>query len=240
MMKPPTPADEQERLEALEAWRILDSGSDDAFDDLVEIATAMFDTPVGLVSLIGKDRQWFKARKGVAQEESPREYSVCAHAILDPENPFVAPDFREDERFRDNPLLEAAGLRSYVGVPLVDTDGMPLGSICVMDTEPLDDVADLDDKLDVLRRLSRQAMRLIEHRAVSGRLAEALEAVERLETLVPICAWCDRIRDDEDYWRSVDEFLKSQGIDLTHGICPSCLEDLDGESAGSASPPSPR
>jgi len=230
MIEPPTPADEQQRLEALEAWRILDSGSDEAFDDLVEIATTVFDMPVGLVSLVGEDRQWFKARKGVDVEESPREYSVCAHAITEPGRPFVAPDLREDERFRGNPLLEAAGLRSYAGVPLVDRDGLPLGSICVMDTRPLGDTEEMDEKLDVLRRLSRQAIRLIEQRAVTRQLADALENVEKLEALVPVCAWCNSIRDDQDYWRSVEDFLKSRGLDLTHGICPDCDEKLAREA----------
>jgi uncharacterized paraquat-inducible protein A len=78
-----------------------------------------------------------------------------------------------------------------------------------------------------LQALSRQVMALLELRRVSAHLANALEQVRTLQELLPICAWCKRIRDDEGYWNQVEAYIhKYTGADFTHGICPQCLEKL--------------
>jgi len=124
------------RQETLDAYDILDTQLDAKFQVLVEQARAVAGVAIGLVSLVDRDRQWFKARAGLDAKETPRELAFCAHAILGDE-PFVVPDAREDDRFHDNPLVTGEPhVTFYAGVPLHARNGMPLGTLCVIDTQP--------------------------------------------------------------------------------------------------------
>jgi hypothetical protein len=101
---------------------------------------------------------------------------------------------------------------------------MALGTLCVVDRQPRRLSA---EQLKTLQALSRQVMALLVLRRVSARLANALEQVKALQGLLPICAWCKRIRDDAGYWDQVEAYFhKHTGADFTHGICPQCLEKL--------------
>lgn len=173
MQRPSKPDNEVERLRALHRSGILDSGSDAAFDDLVSIAAAICGVPMALVSLVDTDRQWFKARLGLADPQTSRDVSFCAHAILDPGRTMVIPDAREDLRFRDNPLVtEAPGIRFYAGAPLLDLDGLPLGTLCVLDDTP----RKLEPfQLKALDALSRQVSSLLELHRVSRELKLQLQ-----------------------------------------------------------------
>ena len=148
----PFPADESSRLEALRALRILDTDPEERFDRLTAMASALLDVPVALVSLVDKDRQWFKSSFGMTPEESPRDLSVCAHAILG-DDVFCVPDMFADERFADHPgVVGAPRMRFYAGVPLKLSDGHTVGTLCVIDHRPrVLDAAQLDE----LRYLGR-------------------------------------------------------------------------------------
>lgn len=131
------PDDELERIEELAACRLLDTESEAAFDDLAELASVLCDTPMALVSLVDRERQWFKARVGIDLRETPRRQSFCAHAILSPSDIFVVPDAGEDIRFHDNPMVTGEpNVRFYAGVPLKGPGGHALGTLCVLDTRP--------------------------------------------------------------------------------------------------------
>lgn len=137
MIKPDKPDNEHARLAALRSYAILDTAPEDAFDDLVRIASAICGVPMASVSLIDQDRQWFKARMGIEAGESSRDSAFCAHAILSPDDVMVVPDALEDVRFHDNPLVQGnPNIRFYAGAPLVDTEGHALGTLCVLDNEP--------------------------------------------------------------------------------------------------------
>jgi signal transduction histidine kinase len=160
----PKPANEQERIKALSTYAILDTPPDQAFNDLVEVASYICGTPLAAVSLVDTDRQWFKARVGLDAEETSRDVSFCGHAILH-EELFEVPNALEDLRFADNPLVTGEmGLRFYAGVPLVTSDNFALGTLCVFDHEP----RQLDPaQREALQALSRQAVAMLErHRAI--------------------------------------------------------------------------
>lgn len=128
--------DEPARLQALQSTGLLDSAPDPAFDELVSWACDHFQVPIALVSLLDADRQWFKARRGLATPETPRDHAFCRFTIQQ-SLPMVVEDAAADPRFRDNPLvLGSPHIRFYAGAPIINRNGLALGSVCVIDTVP--------------------------------------------------------------------------------------------------------
>lgn len=145
------PANEAQRLAALEALGVLDTEPEERFDRVVRIAAEAFDVPIALVSLVDSDRQWFKARQGLEAPQTHRDMAFCAHVVRD-EAAMIVPDTELDDRFADHPLVRGEpGIRFYAGVPLVLDDGHCVGTLCLIDTRPRD--ADFGDRalLDDLR-----------------------------------------------------------------------------------------
>ena len=229
-MTAPLPSNEVERLEALKEYHILDTGTDQSYDDITILAAHICKVPIAMISLVDEVRQWFKSRLGVEQQQTPREVAFCAHAILRNE-PFIVADATKDRRLADSALVTGEPhIRFYAGIPLINPEGLVLGTLCVIDRQPRRLTA---AQQSALRALSRQVMALLELRRVSTHLAEALDHVKKLQGLLPICAWCKRIRDDKGYWDQVEAYFhKSTGADFTHGICPQCMEKLCAKAAG--------
>ena len=146
-MLPPRPDDEQERLAALRNMRILDTEKEERFDRFTRMAAAMFGVPVAMVSLIDEDRQWFKSSCGLGDNETPRELSFCAHAIVE-RKIMIVPDALLDPRFADSPIvINEPRIRFYAGCPLVLPGGPCVGTLCLIDTRP--------------RHLDEEGMRLL-------------------------------------------------------------------------------
>ncbi len=136
----PVPKGEAARLTALRALEVLDSPAEKSFDDIVHLAVKMFDVPVALISLVDADRQWFKARLGIDEEEMERSVAFCAHTIMNG-TVCLIPDAREDIRFAHNPLVARdKGFRFYAGAPLTTSEGHRIGSLCIMDRIPRNDI----------------------------------------------------------------------------------------------------
>jgi GAF domain-containing protein len=221
-MRAPIPDNEAQRLAALQEYRILDTAAEQAYDDIVALAAYLCGVPIALISLVDESRQWFKSRLGLNEKETPRDVAFCAHAILQTE-PLIVRDALKDTRFSDNALVTGSPhIRLYAGFPLVNPDGFALGTLCVIDRKPRRLSA---EQKTAMQALARQVMALLELRRVSAQMAEALEKVKTLHGLLPICAWCKRIRDDKGYWSQVEAYIHAHtGTDFTHGICPDCFE----------------
>ncbi len=129
----PRPWDETARLRALDSYGILDTPREAGFDDVAALAAAAFGAPMGVVNLIADGRQWFKAEIGIGARELPLDVSICAHALLQSEL-MVVTDTTIDQRFACNPLVTAdEGLRFYAGALLITPEGLPIGTVCVLD-----------------------------------------------------------------------------------------------------------
>jgi len=166
---------EQKRLKELRSYDILDSLSEKDYDDITVLASTICDTPIALVSLVDKDRQWFKANRGLGVPETHRQHSFCSHAILNPTEPFIVTDSRLDDRFKDNPYVTGnPNIVFYAGIPLV-SNGQGLGSFCIIDNKP----RELTQKqLDALKILAGQVMNLLELRKSNIELNLKKEVLE--------------------------------------------------------------
>ncbi len=157
---PPLPPDEDERLAALRALGVLDTPPDPLFDGFVKLAATICGAPIGLISLIDRDRQWFKARVGLETPGGSRETAFCSHTILDRHHPLVVPDATADPRFARNPsVLADPHVRFYAGQPLVTPSGHAVGALCVVDRVPREL---RPDQLAALKLLAEQVVAALE------------------------------------------------------------------------------
>lgn len=228
------PDREAARLEALRQYRILDTPAESDYDDITALAAYICDAPIALISLIDADRQWFKSKVGLEVDETARDVSFCTHAIQEI-GIMVVNDARQDERFAANPLVTCApNIRFYAGVPLMTPEGLPLGTLCVIDHEPRE-LSVAQEK--TLEALARQVVMQLELRRVSAQLASALDRIQVMEGLIPICAYCKGIRDDQGFWSTVERFIeKHADVTFTHGICEKCMRQHFPEVADVISP----
>lgn len=161
MKAAPIPPDDEKRLEELYRYELLDSPPEQAFEDLTALVAHILDVPISLVSLVDRDRQWFKSRRGLSAEQTPRDVSFCGHAVAS-KDVLVVPNALEDERFADNPLVTGEPrVIFYVGVPLITAGQYALGTLCAIDNRPREVSP---EQLELLSALARQAMNQIELR----------------------------------------------------------------------------
>jgi phosphoribosyl 1,2-cyclic phosphodiesterase/FixJ family two-component response regulator len=171
-MRGAIPADEERRLASLRALSILDTAPEERFDRITRLASALFDAPIALVSLIDEDRQWFKSCYGTDVKQTSRDAAFCSH-VVHAREPMIVPDTFLDPRFADNPfVVNEPRIRFYAGFPLILDDGACIGSLCVVDTRPRSpDAADLAR----LRDLAELAVQEIRGMAASAQSRPQLD-----------------------------------------------------------------
>jgi PAS domain S-box-containing protein len=209
-MKAPIPENESARLRALRDYNILDTPPEIQFDDLTQLASYICGTPIAALTLIDEDRQWFKSQIGLGVDQTSRDAAFCAHGLLNPHELLEVPDALKDTRFADNPLvLGLPNIRFYAGAPIVNPDGLPLGSLCVIDRTPRDLSA---AQLQALMALSRQASALLEMRKAVGALAQNVRQRARAEQLLDAQNTVTRVLSEA-------RDLHAASADLILGIC---------------------
>jgi len=183
---PSPPWNEADRLAALHRYGILDSPPEPDFDDITRVAALVCKTPIALVSLVADTRQWFKSEFGLGVRETPRTMSICAHAILQP-GLFVVPDTAADPRFNDNPLVTGeSNLRFYAGARLDSPEGLPLGTVCVLDHKPRPEGLTVE-QAETLLALARQAVTHIElRRTIEARDLLSRELSHRIKNIFTV------------------------------------------------------
>lgn len=203
----PVPINEDQRLQSVRAYEVLDTPPELEFDALTRIAAHTFNTPMAVVALMDTDRLWFKSRIGLDVPQLDRQIAFCSHTILNPDAVLVMPDLKQDPRFEEHVLVhEAPHLRFYAGAPIVDAQGLVLGTLAVLDTQPrvfsteqesaLQDLATLVmtalDSRKRARQLAHMAMtdyltglsnRALFERALEAEMAHAMRTGEHFTVL---------------------------------------------------------
>lgn len=168
--------EEQLRLKALEEYKVLDTLPEKMYDDITMIASHICEMPIVLLSLVDDKRQFFKAKVGVDVNETPVEFAVCYHAILSQQELFEVSDLREDDRFKDNPLVtEGPKMVSYFGVPLKNSEGIAFGTLCVISQDKPKILSDRQKV--ILKKLAKQVIHLLELRKQNFELKRYQEEI---------------------------------------------------------------
>jgi PAS domain S-box-containing protein len=172
--------DEALRLAELESLRILDTGPEAPFDDILRLAVHMTRAPMAAITFVDADRIWVKASVGLDVAEIPRSVGLCAHAVQQPTTAIVITDAQKDPRSADSPLVTSqVHLRAYMGVPLVSATGKALGVVSICDRKPRDFTP---EDLALMQRLARQVMSLLDLRLAGIAIAESARREEQLAT----------------------------------------------------------
>jgi diguanylate cyclase (GGDEF)-like protein/PAS domain S-box-containing protein len=230
----PLPENEQERLEALDQYDILDTPPEDAFNRLTRLASQMLDTPIALVSLIDEDRQWWKSCLGVDRRQTDRELAFCNFPVVTKQRT-VIPDATQDERVKDNSLVTGdMHIRAYAGAPLLTEDNHVLGTLCVIDTEP----HDFDEQdLDLLDDLAAEVISQLELRRTRSQLRKQSQELDMLENAMASTSEGITVSnpslDDNPLVYVNDAFVEMTGYPRSEALGSNCRflqgEDTDPE-----------
>ena len=209
--------DEQARLAALLAYRVLDSDREPLLDRLVALAAELFQVPIAAISLVDMNRQWFKAEIGVNSSQTPRDWSFCSHTIQEDDGLLVVEDALLDARFRENPLVTANLLiRFYAGAALTSPEGHNLGALCVIDTKP--HAAPPKTLLEKLQILADLAMHELELARIRNSNDEKQRLLGLAEHMSGVGHWHYEIASDRITW--------SDEVYRIHGVTPGSFDPV--------------
>lgn len=221
--KPCLSDSEERRLASLESYGVLDTVEEADFDDIVELISIICEAPIAVINFIDRDRQWFKSVKGLGVRETPLDISICAHAILQPDL-FIVEDTREDPRFANNPLVtQDPYLRFYAGALLTDKDGLPLGTLCVLDHKPRDLNA---NQRFALQTLANQVMTQLEFRRSLREQQALIEKLDAVRKDLVITAATDSLTGMLNRG-SFEQLLEREAIRIQQGAPPAVLMLID-------------
>jgi PAS domain S-box-containing protein len=220
-MAAPFPSNEDDRIESLRSLEILDTPPEERFDRITRVTAELFGVPVALISLVDSNRQWFKSCFGMNMNETPRDISFCAHAILG-EDLFYVPDTKQDPRFAESPLVLEQNIRFYAGLPLAGPEEQMIGTLCIMDHVPRELT---DDDKRLLRDLGGwahaeiTALHLLKKEIAHARikLKETEEVVGKFLDGLPVGVFVVDSQGKPYYVNQTAIQLLGQGITQTDG-----------------------
>ena len=234
--KPAEQASESQRAQVIAAHGMESLEDDPELTAIARFAAQLGEVPTALVSIVERERQWFMAREGMDARETPRPTSFCAHAMLG-EEIFVIPDATKDPRFADNPLVTGPeSVRFYAGAPLVSSEGIPLGALCIIDTKPRPDglTALQREGLSVLSRAVMQRLNGVrENRIATLSLDKADQRLLAMAEHLPIYAWSTDAEGTVEYANSaLYDYLGTSDpakISLETVVHPDDLDNVMGQ-----------
>jgi len=170
MIAPKLPKNEKQRLKAVKEYKLLDTLPEEDFDNITNLVANICDVPISLITLLDADRNFLKSHYGIPFNESPRNISFCGHAILENNSIFIVEDATKDQRFYNNPLIKDHNVKFYAGVPLINPEGFPLGTLCVYDVKPKQLTKQQQEAMVIL---AKQVVNLFELRLKNNQLTNA-------------------------------------------------------------------
>ena len=218
MQIPADHPDEAERIALLERCHVLDTIAEPEFDGLVQLASELLAVPISLISLVDRERQWFKAKLGLSAPQTARAVSFCGHAILGDDEPFIVEDSTKDPRFSDNPIVVGEPcVMFYAGVPLrIGPQKLPVGTLCAIDHRPRSMTPEQIQKLKLLARQAELVFELrLRQRELEERLIESRRGEEYIQAVVS----------------TMDEGLTVQRLDGSIVSCNPAAERILGLTA---------
>ena len=223
MLQAPIPSNDAARLQELRSYGVLDSPDEQVFDDIGALVRDITDTPIGIISLVDENRQWFKSCIGLDAKETPRNISFCGHTILQ-RTPLIIEDALNDPRFCDNPLvLQEPHIRFYAGFPLIASNGLALGSLCAVDQQP----RQLQPhQIQAMERLARLAVQQMELKRQTRLLAQAQEARQEQEPHSESLRLSSDLFTSKEQLLSMVELMLSQRSQACFGIIRLEFKDL--------------
>lgn len=218
MIAPKYPENEKLRQLALEKYQLIDTLPQESYDNITALISHICDTPISLVTLLDKNRNFIKSHHGMPIKETTRDVSFCGHAINSEEQITIIEDSRKDERFHDNPLVTEHQAVFYAGAPLVDSEGYKLGNLCVYDTKPRKLT---EAQKNAMIAMSKQVINLFEQHYQNLKLVQLGDKLKK------------RNEDLKKFAKVVSHDLKSplaNIISLTELLEDENKENLDNES----------
>jgi diguanylate cyclase (GGDEF)-like protein len=224
---------EDQRLAALKDYDVLDTQPEESFDRITRLVRLTMGTPIAVVSLVDRNRQWFKSRDGTDVEETPRDISFCTHTIKKSE-PLVITNALDDPRFCSSPLVTCEnGIRFYVGIPLRSPSGFNIGALCAIDTKPREVSA---VQIKVMQDLARLVMDELELRKLATqdtltgamtRRAFTLESVKEFSKAERHDRALSCIAFDLDHFKQVNDiFGHAAGDHVLRSVVEVCSNAL--------------
>ncbi|WP_452603302.1 sensor histidine kinase [Pontimicrobium sp. MEBiC06410] len=214
MISPKFPKNERKRQKAVEKYKLLDTPSEDKYDNITSFISDICDAPISLITLLDNDRNFLKSHYGIDFNESPRNISFCGHTINSDAPIMIIEDARKDERFHDNPLVKEFNAIFYAGVSLVNSEGYKLGTLCVYDHKPR--TLTLEQK-KALQIIAKQVVTLFEQRLQNEQLLKLKENLQRrnddLEKFAAIVS--HDLKSPVNNIISLTELLKTENPDLS-------------------------
>ncbi|UII24280.1 GAF domain-containing protein [Fulvivirga ligni] len=173
---------EKQRIEEVKTYKVLNTDSENELTEIAQIAALMCDSPVSLITLVGKEYQWFKAKRGISIHRTKRKDSFCQFAIECPENVMVINDASLDSKVQDNPFVtHHPFIRFYAGAPLITPSGKAIGTLCVIDYKPKEITSEQKEGLQILAR------KVMDYLNTKKQLLESqLEVTEISKTLIKL------------------------------------------------------
>lgn len=181
---------EQERLQELDSYKILDTPQEDFLDEIVELASLVLNTPISIITLIDKNREFYKAVKGLEAKGNVRANSFCQHTFQQPKEVLTVPDTLKDPRFKNNPLVQGdPNIRFYAGAPLETPNGNVLGTLCVIDTEPRQIEKHQEQALKILAKKAMDHLNIrkkfsLQDQEIASYTQEILELTDELPGVI--------------------------------------------------------
>ena len=199
----PIPNDDEKRIEVLDSFALMDTAPEREYDHIIQMASRIFDVPTVLISLVHRDRQFFKARIGLDVCETGRDVSFCTFALME-SSVFVVPDASKDERFRTNELVTGyPNIRFYAGAPLITSEGHALGSLCLIDPKPRKTFSDRDQR--VLQDLAAMVLERMELRRLERESEASRNKFINITSTSPDAIICANSKNQITSWNASAE-----------------------------------